>query len=44
MECEIASKVIAKDILGNAKEIKPLHQMVVCFGDMGKSQGFYMHR
>ncbi len=43
MECEIASKVIAKDILGNTEEIKPLHQMVICFGDLGKHKGFYMH-
>jgi sulfide:quinone oxidoreductase len=43
MECEIASKVIAKDILDNSEEIKPLHPMVLCFGDMGSYKGFYMH-
>ncbi|GGG49103.1 NAD(P)/FAD-dependent oxidoreductase [Bizionia arctica] len=43
MECEIASKVIANEILGYPEEVKPLHPMVVCFGDMGSHKGFYMH-
>ncbi|WP_458626079.1 NAD(P)/FAD-dependent oxidoreductase [Winogradskyella sp. PC D3.3] len=43
MECEIASKVIAKDILKTDEQIKPLHPMLLCYGDMGNHKGFYMH-
>ncbi len=43
MECEIASKVIANEVLGNDEKIDPLHPMVICFGDMGNHKGFYMH-
>lgn len=43
MECEIASKVLANEILGISEIIDPLHPMVVCFGDMGNYKGFYMH-
>ncbi len=43
MECEIASKVLANEVLGKEEEIEPLHPMVVCFGDMGNHKGFYMH-
>lgn len=45
MECEIASKVIASEVLnkGEASAIEPLKPMVLCFGDMGNHKGFYMH-
>ncbi len=43
MECEIASKVLTNEVLGNTEEIAPLHPQVVCFGDMGNHRGFYMH-
>lgn len=43
MECEIASKVIANEVLRKTEEIAPLHPMLVCFGDMGNHKGFYMH-
>lgn len=43
MESEIASKVLANEILGISEIIDPLHPMVVCFGDMGNYKGFYMH-
>ncbi len=43
MECEIASKVLANEVLGKVEEIKPLHPMLICYGDMGSHKGFYMH-
>ncbi|MGA9590017.1 MAG: hypothetical protein WBV11_09330 [Salegentibacter sp.] len=43
MECEIASKVIANEVLENDEKTDPLHPMVICFGDMGNYKGFYMH-
>ena len=43
MECEIASKVLANEILGTTKKINPLHPKLICFGDMGNHKGFYMH-
>src|SRR5680860_130516 len=45
MECEIASKVIANEVLnnGDASTIELLKPMVLCFGDMGNHKGFYMH-
>ena len=43
MECEIASKVIANEVLGIKEEIDPLHPMLLCYGDMGNHKGFYMH-
>ncbi len=44
MECEIASEVLANELQGQSNEhVKPLHPMVVCFGDMGSHKGFYMH-
>jgi sulfide:quinone oxidoreductase len=43
MECEIAAKVLANEILEKTEKIAPLHPMVVCFGDMGNHKGFYMH-
>jgi len=43
MECEIASKVIANEVLKKSEIIEPLHPVVICFGDMGNHKGFYMH-
>ena len=44
MEAEIASKIIADDILNRAEnKVEPLKPMVLCFGDMGGHKGFYMH-
>ncbi|MBD0776826.1 FAD-dependent oxidoreductase [Maribacter sp. ANRC-HE7] len=43
MECDIASKVIANEILGKEEQIDPLHPMLLCYGDMGSHKGFYMH-
>ena len=43
MECEIAARGIAAEVLGTGAAIQPLHPMVVCFGDMGNFKGFYMH-
>lgn len=43
MECEIVSKMIARDTTGKDITIEKLHPMVVCYGDMGAHRGFYMH-
>lgn len=42
-EIDVASKSLAKDVGVYDKEIKPLEHAVVCYGDMGRHKGFYMH-
>lgn len=43
MQCEVAAKVIAKEVKNSTEEVEPLKPVLVCFGDMGNHKGFYMH-
>ncbi len=42
-ELTVASKVLANEILGKNEEVEPVSPMLLCYGDMGGSKGFYMH-